>query len=69
MTLCTYFSQLVIMVGDPKQLAATVLSRDAVKYNYGQSLFEVRGITYIDGFVGAANIYTRSDYAPGDATS
>jgi superfamily I DNA and/or RNA helicase len=34
------------MVGDPKQLPATVISQEAVKYNYGQSLFEVRSLLH-----------------------
>lgn len=34
-------NQLVIMVGDPKQLPATVFSNSAKRKRYDQSLFEV----------------------------
>jgi len=35
-----YNCERLILVGDPKQLAATVFSRTALKYNYDQSLFK-----------------------------
>ena len=35
-----YNCERLILVGDPKQLAATVFSSTAVKYNYDQSLFK-----------------------------
>lgn len=35
-----YNCERLILVGDPKQLSATVFSRTAIKYNYDQSLFK-----------------------------